>query len=305
MKIAIIDKKNISLKIDTSSIKVDEKSIPFHLIDILLITTKTALNSLDILRLNQNGISILLLSQNSTNISIISSAKTKQGELKLAQYGALSKRLEIAKDILLDKVKLHKLHLEKYEIDLNIKLILKKIEKAQNIEELMGIEGSFAKTYFKEFFSLLPKNMYKNKRSKNPPQDPANAVLSLFYTLYYNIISIKLLIHGFEPSIGYLHTPFREHNALASDLMELFRADINEEVIQIFKENLLSLDDFTKKGGVYLKYEARSKIWKRFLELEARLKSKLDKELANIRAKISKDILDEVAWLYYLLWYFR
>ena len=147
--------------------------------------------------------------------------------------------------------------------------------------------------------------MYKNKRSKNPPQDPANAVLSLFYTLYYNIISIKLLTHGFEPSIGYLHTPFREHNALASDLMELFRADINEEVIQIFKENLLSLDDFTKKGGVYLKYEARSKIWKRFLELEARLKSKLDKELANIRAKISKDILDEVAWLYYLLWYFR
>src|SRR5690606_27439391 len=113
---------------------------------ILLITTKTALNSLDILRLNQNGISILLLSQNSTNISIISSAKTKQGELKLAQYEALSKRLEKAKDILLDKVKLHKEHLEKYEIDLNIKLILKKIEKAQNIEELMGIEGSFAKT---------------------------------------------------------------------------------------------------------------------------------------------------------------
>ncbi|PWE19402.1 CRISPR-associated endonuclease Cas1 [Aliarcobacter skirrowii] len=295
MKIAIIDKKNISLKIDTRSIKVDEKSIPFHLIDILLITTKTALNSLDILRLNQNGISILLLSQNSTNISIINSAKTKQGELKLAQYEALSKRIEIAKDILTSKVKLHKEHLEKYEIDLNIKLILKKIEKAQNIDELMGLEGSFAKTYFKEFFSLLPKNMHKNKRSKNPPQDPANAVLSLFYTLYYNIISIKLLTHGFEPSIGYLHTPFREHNALASDLMELFRADINEEVIQIFKENLLSLDDFTKKGGVYLKYEARSKIWKRFLELEARLKSKLDKEVANIRAKISKDILDEVA----------
>jgi len=305
MKIAIIDKKNISLKIDTSSIKVDEKSIPFHLIDLLLITTKTALSSQDILKLNKNGISILLLSQNSTNISIINCAKTKQGELKLAQYEALSKRLEIAKDILANKIKLHKEHLEKYQIYLDIKIVLKKIEKAKNIEELMGIEGSFAKTYFKEFFSLLPKNMHKNKRSKNPPQDPVNAVLSLFYTLYYNIITVKLLTYGFEPSIGYLHTPFREHNALASDLMELFRADINEEVIKIFKENLLSLDDFTKKGGVYLKYEARSKIWKNFLELEGKLKSKLDKEVANLKAKIIKDIENEVAWLSHLLRYFR
>ncbi|WP_418186820.1 CRISPR-associated endonuclease Cas1 [Aliarcobacter lanthieri] len=295
MKIAIIDKKNISLKIDTSSIKVDEKSIPFHMVDILLITTKTALNSLDILRLNKNGISILLLSKNSTNISIINSAKTKQGELKLAQYEALSKKMDIAKDILINKVKLHKEHLEKYQIYLDIKIVLKKIEKAQNIAELMGIEGAFAKIYFKDFFSLLPKNMHKHKRSKNPPQDPANAVLSLFYTLYYNIITIKLLSHGFEPSIGYLHTPFREHNALASDFMELFRADINEAVIDIFKENLLNLNDFTKKGGVYLKYEARSKIWKGFLELEARLKSKLDKEVANLKAKIIKELEDEVA----------
>lgn len=184
MKIAIIDKKNISLKIDTSSIKVDEKSIPFHLIDILLITTKTALNSLDILRLNQNGISILLLSQNSTNISIINSAKTKQGELKLAQYEALSKRIEIAKDILTSKVKLHKEHLEKYEIDLNIKLILKKIEKAQNIDELMGLEGSFAKTYFKEFFfTFTKKYAQKQKKQKSTTRPSKCSFVTILYTL--------------------------------------------------------------------------------------------------------------------------
>lgn len=150
----------------------------------------------------------------------------------------------------------------------------------------MGIEGAFAVKYFKEYFTLLPSNMHKSKRSKQPPLDPVNAVLSYWYALYYNIITAKLLSYGFEPSIGYLHKPFREHNALSSDMMELFRSQINEAVVHLFKNNILEMDDFSKKGGVYLKFEGRKKIWSHFLALCEVLQPKLDEEIAQLKRMI-------------------
>jgi CRISPR-associated protein Cas1 len=152
----------------------------------------------------------------------------------------------------------------------------------------MGIEGSFARNYFKEYFSLIPKIFHKSKRSKKPPQDPVNAVMSYWYSLYYNIITVKLLSYGFEPALGYLHTPFRSHNALSSDILELFRASINQAIFSIFTNKLLTIDDFTKKGGVYLKYDGRKKIWKEFIALVNILNPKLDAEIANIRKWINE-----------------
>lgn len=128
--------------------------------------------------------------------------------------------------------------------------------------------------------------MHKSKRSKQPPQDPVNAVLSYWYALYHNIITAKLLSYGFEPSIGYLHKPFREHNALSSDIMEFFRAEINEAVMHLFKNNILEIEDFSKKGGVYLRFEGRKKVWSHFLALCEVLKPKLDEELANLKKGI-------------------
>jgi CRISPR-associated protein Cas1 len=108
--------------------------------------------------------------------------------------------------------------------------------------------------------------------------------------LYYNIISVKLLSYGFEPSLGYLHTPFRTHNALASDMMELFRSYINEAVVSLFKHNALKVDDFYKKRGVYLKYEGRTKIHKEFLALQSLLKPKLDETIATVKKMIHEKV---------------
>lgn len=97
-----------------------------------------------------------------------------------------------------------------------------------------------------------------------------------------------MISYGFEPAIGYLHTAFRTHNALASDFMELFRAHINQSVIAIFKNEILTIDDFSKKGGVYLKFDGRKKVWKEFAALVNVLKPKLDEEIAKIRSMINE-----------------
>lgn len=286
MKIAIIDKKDIVLKIENSVIKYEEQTIPFKLMDVLILNHRATLHTKDILKLTENKISILLISYNNDKFSIINSANTKNAQIKLAQYTSLSQNIKFAKYFIKHKLISHAKQLQKYEINISVDTKLEQLDRAKEIDEIMGIEGSFAKEYFKHFFTLFPQELHKNKRTKQPPQDPVNALMSYWYSLYYNLITIQLLSYGFECGLGYLHKPFRTHNALASDLLELFRAAINQAVISVFQNNLLSTEDFSKKGGVYLKYDGRKKVWSEFVALVNVLKPKLDNEIANLRSMI-------------------
>ena len=286
MKIAIIDKKDIVLKIENNSIKFEEQTIPFKLMDMLILNHRATLHTKDILKLTENKISILLISYNNDKFSIINSANTKNTDMKLVQYNSLTKKLTFAKYFIKNKLISHSKQLEIHNIKIDIAIQLIQLEKAQQIDEIMGIEGSFAREYFKYFFTLVPASLHKNKRTKQPPKDPVNALLSYWYSLYYNIITIQLLSYGFECGLGYLHTPFRSHNALASDLLELFRAAINQAVISVFKNGLLQIEDFSKKGGVYLKYDGRKKVWGEFVALVDVLKPQLDNEIATLKRMI-------------------
>ncbi|MEA3522727.1 MAG: CRISPR-associated endonuclease Cas1 [Campylobacterota bacterium] len=286
MKIAIIDKKDITLKIENSSIKFEEQTIPFKLMDILILNHRATLHTKDILKLTKENISILLISYNNDNFSIINSANAKNAEIKLAQYHSIGSKMTFAKYFIKNKLISHQEQLKNLDIVIDISTQIQQIENAKELDEIMGIEGSFARVYFAYFFSVLPREMHQSRRSKQPPRDSVNALLSYWYSLYYKIITIKLLSHGYEPSIGYLHTPFRDHNALASDILELFRAHINQAVISIFKNKILEIDDFSKKGGVYLKYEGRKKVWGEFVSLVDILKPKLDNEVANLKKMI-------------------
>ncbi len=287
MRLAVIDKKDIRIKVERSSLKFDGETLPFGLMDMVLINHRVELTSRDILKLNEANISLLIVSHNNTNVSLLNSANTKNGDLKLAQYNALSNRLEIAKYFIAQKVKTHAEHLETFEKKLPTERVLEEIANTKSVESLMGIEGTFAKNYFKVYFALFPKEFRVTKRTKNPPKDPVNAILSFWYSLYYNIISVKLLSMGFEPAIGYLHTPFRTHNALASDVIELFRAEINHAVLGLFENKLLEKSDFSfKGGGVYLTFEGRKKVWKEFVDLISVLNPKLTQEIAHVRAMI-------------------
>jgi len=286
MKIAVIDKKNTTLSVGKETFKVDGQNIPFRLVDLLIVNHKVRLESSDILKLTKNSISLLFLSAKSDNMALVQSKNSKASELKEAQYYALSHRLEFAKYFVTQKILHHQSQLKKHNIELNVELLLEQIKQVKSVESLMGIEGTFARLYFKHYFSLFDEHLHKGKRSKNPPKDPLNAMMSYFYMLYYHLISAKLLSYGFELGIGYLHTPFRGHNALASDFMELFRADINEAVFELFSNKLLTLEEFSFKGGVFLRFDARKKIWKEYVALTKKLKPRLDQEIAKLKGEI-------------------
>jgi len=286
MNIAYIDKKDALLKVENKTLKVDEQKIPLRLIDALVLASSCSLQSRDVVKLTQEGISLLLLSGRGDSVAIVHGAGSKNAELKLAQFKAQSRALVFAKYFVTEKLKRHAQQLREHEVALDIFERLERVEKAESIEELLGLEGSFSRAYFTHYFTLFSKRLHEGKRSRNPPQDPVNAMMSFFYMMTYNLITVRLLSFGFEPSIGFLHQPFRSHNALASDFMELFRADVNAFVFRLFDEKLLESSDFSKKNGVFLKYDARKKIWGEFKTFNQGIEKKLDVEIANLRAML-------------------
>jgi len=283
MKTVIIDIKNPTIKVSSQTLVVNSRKIPFNLIESIVIFSNCTLDSKDINKITSLGISIVLVDYK-LNSTLIISTKAKNTQLKMAQYNAFyTKRLAIAKKILSLKISSHISHLQHLGIFLPKKDILNKIDNASSIEILLGIEGSFSKLYFNNFFSKAPKLWHQNKRTKRPPKDPLNALLSFAYTLYYNHISIQLIATGFEASIGFLHTPFRDHYALSSDILEIFRADINAFVLEQIEQKVITLTDFTKKEGVYLRYDGRKKLYKNWQSFVESKKLDLTKNLYDLK----------------------
>ena len=285
MNIVIVDKKEPSISTSVNHLIIDSQKIPFNLIDTLLIEGKAALHTQDINRLSENGVFIILLNSKHYIGSVLSAFNNKNANLKLAQYKASIKPTTIAKELLKLKIITHIMHLKEHNIIINKSRYIKNIDSAKNLDELLGIEGNFSKVYFNHYFSLFSKNLHSNKRTKRPPKDPLNAIMSWLYTIFYHLITVMLLANGFEPNIGYLHRPFRDHNALSSDILEVIRADINQFIYTLFSKELLTQNSFSKKGeGVYLKYEHRKNIYPYFQEFQAQVEPKITNTISLIRS---------------------
>lgn len=118
---------------------------------------------------------------------------------------------------------------------------------------LQGIEGNGTAVYFKSFQHLLTDPTLFNGRTRRPPRDPVNALLSYGYTILLNQVMSAICTVGLDPYIGYLHNTKYGKPALALDLMEEFRPLITDSVvISIFNNNILQRKHFKEElGGAY------------------------------------------------------
>ena len=103
------------------------------------------------------------------------------------------------------------------------------MDGAQDIDTLRGLEGAAAHIYFSVFDDMvkpMDAEMLFRGRSRQPPEDPVNAILSFLYTLLKNDMQSALEGVGLDPACGYLHTLRPGRPALALDLMEELRAPL-------------------------------------------------------------------------------
>ncbi|MGO8736895.1 MAG: type I-C CRISPR-associated endonuclease Cas1c [Terriglobia bacterium] len=94
------------------------------------------------------------------------------------------------------------------------------------LDAVRGVEGDAARTYFEVFDHLITaqkEDFFFHERSRRPPLDNLNALLSFFYTLLAHDVTAALETVGLDPAVGYLHRDRPGRPSLALDLMEEFR----------------------------------------------------------------------------------
>lgn len=161
-------------------------------------------------------------------------------------------------------------------VEKDIKMILalrNHVQAAENREQLMGFEGIIAKTYFSALGKIVPEEFSFSKRSKRPPLDAFNSMLSFAYTLLMYEVYTAIENHGLSPYFGYLHALKNHHPALASDLMEEWRAVIVDSMVMgLVSHHEILPEHFehnASNNGVYLTREGR-KIFIRSYEKKLR-----------------------------------
>lgn len=132
-------------------------------------------------------------------------------------------------------------------------------KRMHGLGPIFGCEGRGTNAYFDALGTILQEPWQFTGRTRRPPRDPVNALLSLGYTILANQTVSLITLVGLDPYIGYLHSPGFGKPALALDIIEEFRPLIVDPVvITMLNTNALHERDFVDEfGSVRLTDRAR------------------------------------------------
>jgi CRISPR-associated protein Cas1 len=143
---------------------------------------------------------------------------------------------------------------------------IRALDRASNLEEIRGIEGEGAVHYFAAFNHFFTEDstvFQLNGRSRRPPMDPVNAVLSFCYTLLMHDCRSACESVGLDSQCGFLHRDRPGRPSLALDLMEELRPGLADRAsVSIINRKQLTEKDFEfqESGAVLLKEDSRKKV---------------------------------------------
>ncbi len=143
---------------------------------------------------------------------------------------------------------------------------IKQLTKTESLDVLRGIEGESAQAYFGVFDQLILANkedFYMNSRSRRPPLDNVNALLSFVYTLLAHEVQAALESVGLDPYVGFLHSDRPGRPGLALDMMEEFRPYLADRfVLSIINRKQVEGKGFKtlETGGVLMNDDTRKEL---------------------------------------------
>jgi len=142
--------------------------------------------------------------------------------------------------------------------------------RAQSREQLRGIEGAGAAVYFPELGNCLRQQGFMLlTRTRRPPTNPANALLSFGYSVLWNHLFNLIELQDLHPYEGCFHQSNPKHAALVSDLLEEFRAPIIDSLmLSLVNRRIINSEEdfYYEKGGCFLSESGRKKFLKSFVE---------------------------------------
>ena len=159
-----------------------------------------------------------------------------------------------------------------YEVSVQLKSLLPQIITETSLESLRGLEGIGAAAYFGIFNQLIlgNKDIFAfQTRSRRPPRDPVNAMLSFAYSLLSHDCASALESVGLDSYVGFLHRDRPGRSSLALDLIEELRPCIADRfVLTCINNRIFKATDFIHQGsgGVYFQDNARRVFLQRWQE---------------------------------------
>lgn len=145
-----------------------------------------------------------------------------------------------------------------------VERLLASVPDTGDVPTLMGIEGNIRQTYYGAFDAIVGQTFCMDGRSKRPPQNELNALISFGNMLCYTACLSTIYHTQLNPTISFLHEPGARRYSLALDLAEVFKPILVDRLIfrMINKRQLQPSDFRAEVGGCVMKDAAR----KRFVQ---------------------------------------
>lgn len=263
--------KSGTLKRKDSSVVLESKEntsyIPIEQLDMMICFSEVTLNKRVLSLLNQYQISILFYNFYGNYIGRFSPKEYKDGRVLVNQvlmFNDENSRLEIARAILKGAIK-NMLALLKYynkkgkmlnDIIQQLNDLLLELDVVDSVDRLLLIEAKSKQTYYKMFDVVLEKEDFRfEKRSKNPPKNEVNAMLSYGYALLYGIILAILDRSSLFPQISFIHSLSKNCDSLQFDLADIFKpVYIDRMILRLIRKKQIKKEyfDYKEDGRCYL-----------------------------------------------------
>lgn len=222
----------------------------------------------------ENNVNVSFFSEKGRYLGRFHGIQSGNVLLRKLQYAYISnKTLNIVRNVIAAKVQSQKRVLQRYIRNYgkneNIQNVINKIDfyilklkHSESKDEIRGIEGECASLYFSVFSLMINDNtnLRFNKRTRRPPLDEVNALLSLGYSILGNEIAGALQSVGLDPQVGFMHTDRAGRDSLAQDLLEEFRAWwVDRLVLTLINRHQITKKHFFSElsGACFLTDEGR------------------------------------------------
>lgn len=320
-----IDRKDAHIRLDGNALAFysngDRQGIvPIKPLKRVVIMGNITIDASVLHRLADNDISVLFLSgKRGRFCGMLHGRLHNNGLLRIRQYekcigkgddSGMSFPIEFSMDIVLRKIKaqadlLRDAMNTRADLRLPLKTAVDTLEKVRDsinnlpsvplIDTIRGYEGGASAAYFSAYTKLFPDSLNFTKRTRRPPEDPVNALLSLCYTLLHYEMVREIEVIGLDPTIGFYHQFEYGRESLACDLVEVFRPEVDRFVWRILRERIFAERDFScedERPGCYLKKNSRSRFYPLYEEWAQEMRTKFIEEVRSLARNIMDGVFD-------------
>lgn len=252
-----------------------KKYIPVETTDALYIYSNVILSSNFFEFVNKVGFNVCVIDKYGEKVGSFVTQNNRRNiktELKqLRIYDSEKERLELARRLEIASVSNIRANLRYYgrrkaceEIEKTVRdmnTLISKLNEAKDINQMMMLEAQARQKYYQTFNVILEGREFKfEKRTRRPPQDPLNALISFGNTLLYQRIANEINRTSLDIRIGIVHAAGSRPESLNLDLADLFKPIlVDRTIFTIINRKMIRPTDFVEveHDGIYLNKEAK------------------------------------------------